>query len=113
MLIVWQIDYGFSHVDSGAAWRTPIGIQLIFAIIVVFIVWGLPESPRWLAKRGREKEAVEVLCAVFDLQEDDEYVQGEMEAIRAAIAIVCYPHGSRAPPFGRETFLRSNGFVEF
>lgn len=80
-------DYGFSYVHSGAAWRTPIAIQLVFAVTVVFIVFGLPESPRWLAKKGREKEAIEALCAVFDLQEDDPYVQGEMEAIRAAIAI--------------------------
>ncbi len=41
------IDYGFSYVKSDVSWRTPIGIQLIFAIIVIFIVWGLPESPRW------------------------------------------------------------------
>lgn len=78
---------GFSYVDSAAAFRTPIGLQLVFAIIVTFIVFGLPESPRWLAKRGREQEAVEVLCAVFDLKEDDPYVVGEMEAIRAAIAV--------------------------
>ena len=37
------------------------------------------------AKRGREKEAVEVICAVHDLQPDDPYVVEEMEAIRAAV----------------------------
>jgi hypothetical protein len=42
---------------------------------------------RQLAKRGREQEAVEVLCAVHDLQPDDPYIVGEIEAIRAAIAI--------------------------
>lgn len=50
-------------------------------------MWGLPESPRWLVKKGRDKEAIEVLCAVFDLNEDDEYVRGEIEAIHAAIAV--------------------------
>lgn len=62
-------------------------MQLIFAIIVTVVVFGCPESPRWLAKRGREKEAAEVLCAVFDLPEDDEYIVGEMEAIRLAINV--------------------------
>ena len=53
--------------------------------MVVIIVWGLPESPRWLANKGREQEAIEVLCAVFDLEPDDPYILSEMEAIRAAI----------------------------
>lgn len=50
-------------------------------------VFGLPESPRWLAKRGREQEAIEVLCAVHDLEPTDPLILGEIEAIRAAIAI--------------------------
>ncbi|KAF2093007.1 general substrate transporter, partial [Rhizodiscina lignyota] len=87
IVLAYWVDYGFSYVNSAAAWRTPIAIQLIFAIIVVFVVWGLPESPRWLAKRGREDEAHDVLCAVFDLPHDDPYVASEIEAIRAAIAL--------------------------
>lgn len=73
--------------DGSVAWRAPIAIQLVFALVVVVIVFGLPESPRWLAKRGREHEAIEVLCAVHDLPADDPYIVGEIEAIRAALAI--------------------------
>ena len=87
IVLAYWIDYGFSFVPGEAGWRTPIALQLVFAVIVVFIVWGLPESPRWLAKRGREDEAAQVICDVFDLRRDDPYVLGEMEAIRAAIAI--------------------------
>ena len=79
--------YGLSHVAGPAAWRAPIGIQLIFAITVSIVIFGCPESPRWLAKRGREREAIEVLCAFNDLLEDDPYIQDEIEAIRAAIAV--------------------------
>ena len=78
---------GFSYIDSDVAFRVPIGLQLLFAVLVTLIVFGLPESPRWLAKRGREQEAIQVLCDVYDLPEDDPYVQGEIEAIRAAIAV--------------------------
>ena len=54
---------------------------------MIFLVWGLPESPRWLAKRGREQEAREVLCAVFDLEPDDPYIVEEMDGIMANIAM--------------------------
>jgi len=83
----YWIDFGFSYVNSSAAWRTPIAIQLIFAIVVIFVIWGCPESPRWLAKKGRDQEAVEVICAVHDLKPDDPYVIEEMDAIRATIAM--------------------------
>lgn len=39
------------------------------------------------AKRGREEEAAEVLCAVFDLKRDDPYILEEMAAIRGAISL--------------------------
>nr|OQO21119.1 hypothetical protein B0A51_09357 [Rachicladosporium sp. CCFEE 5018] len=87
IVLAYWIDYGFSYVDSDVAFRAPIGIQLIFAVVVTVIVWGLPESPRWLAKRGRIDEAREVLCAVFDVPDDDPWVLSEIRAIEAAIAI--------------------------
>jgi len=87
LLQAYWIDFGFSFIEGPASWRTPIAIQLIFAIAVVFIVWGLPESPRWLAKRGRMDEALEVICAINDLPEDDPYVVSEMESIRQVLAL--------------------------
>lgn len=54
---------------------------------MIFLVFGLPESPRWLAARGRENEAIDVLCAVFDCQPDDPFIVEQVEAIREAIAL--------------------------
>ncbi|KAM0723568.1 hypothetical protein Q7P37_000555 [Cladosporium fusiforme] len=87
IVLAYWIDYGFSFVEGPASWRTPIAIQLVFAIAVTFIVWGLPESPRWLAKRGRIDEALEVICAVNDLPPDDPYVVAEMKSIKEIIAL--------------------------
>lgn len=80
-------DYGFARLEGSVAWRAPIAIQLVFAIVVTFIIFGCPESPRWLAKRGRIDEAIEVLCAVHDLSPNDPFIVGEIEAIQTAIAI--------------------------
>lgn len=47
IVLAYWIDYGFSFVDGPASWRTPIGLQLVFAVTVTLIVFGIPESPRW------------------------------------------------------------------
>ena len=85
--LAYWIDFGMSYTTGSKAWRLPIALQIILAITVIILLFGLPESPRWLCKRGRDAEAEEVLCRVFDLPPDDEYIMTEMEAIREAVAI--------------------------
>jgi MFS family permease len=43
-----------------ASWRLMLGFGVIPALIIIFLRRKVPESPRWLAQNGREKEAVEV-----------------------------------------------------
>ena len=81
----YWIDFGMSYTSGSIAWRLPISLQLVLSITVIILLFGLPESPRWLCKRGRDQEAIEVLCAVYDLAPDDPYVRSEMAAIRKAI----------------------------
>jgi len=87
IVLAYWIDFGFTYVGGSVAWRTPIAFQLIFAIAVTFLVWGLPESPRWLAKRGRMDEAIDVLCTVFDREPHDPFIVEQVEGIREAIAV--------------------------
>jgi MFS family permease len=42
------------------AWRVMLGFGAIPAIVIIFLRRGVPESPRWLATNGREKQAQEV-----------------------------------------------------
>lgn len=46
-----------SDPTSQLVWRIPIGVQLLPLIILFVAVGFFPESPRWLAKVGREIEA--------------------------------------------------------
>jgi len=47
MLSYW-IDLGFSFLEpSSIAWRFPIAFQIVLALIIVVVIPGLPESPRW------------------------------------------------------------------
>lgn len=76
-----------SFVDGPIAWRLPIALQSIFAMGVIVLVLALPESPRWLYKQGREKEALDVLCAVYDKEPSDEFIIAERTAISQALEL--------------------------
>lgn len=58
--IAYWFDYGMSFVASPAslAWRLPIACQVLFAFVVIFLVFGLPESPRYLYAHGKHAEAL-------------------------------------------------------
>lgn len=60
-------------------------IQIIFALIVVVLVFRLPESPRWLLRHNLPTEAMEVLYVVYDKELGDPYIINERESIDSAI----------------------------
>jgi MFS family permease len=76
-----------SFVGGAVAWRLPIAFQMVFAVVVIVLVFALPESPRWLYNHGREAEAIEVLCAVYDKEPMDDYIVQEKNAILQAIEL--------------------------
>ena len=87
--VAYWFDYGMSFVKSPAslAWRLPIACQMIFAFFVLALVLGLPESPRYLYKHGRNEEALQVFCDVYDGQPDDLKIQKESQDIIEALKI--------------------------
>lgn len=89
IVIAYFFDYGMSFVASppGIAWRLPISCQMIFAFIVVFLVFGLPESPRYCYQKGRNEEALRILCDVYDREPDDVRIQSEQADVLAALEI--------------------------
>ena len=57
------------------------------AQVVVILVFGIPESPRWLAMRGRMEEAREVTSRLLDLPIDDPEVNLEIKNISDALEV--------------------------
>lgn len=55
------------------------------ALLIAAAIFALPESPRFLAKRGKKVQAREVLSYVRNLSMEHEYINLEMEEIEEAI----------------------------
>lgn len=85
IVISYWFDYGMSFTNGSKAWRVPIACQVVFAFVVVVLVFGLPESPRYLYKCGRNEEALQVLCDVYDGDPDTEKIRIEQEDILEAL----------------------------
>ncbi|KAK2744646.1 hypothetical protein FQN55_006564 [Onygenales sp. PD_40] len=87
IVIAYFFDYGMSFTKGAIAWRLPIACQVIFCFVVIFLVFGLPESPRYLYNRGRKEEALEVLCDVYNKEPDHPDIVKEQGDILQAIEL--------------------------
>ncbi|KAF2755346.1 general substrate transporter [Pseudovirgaria hyperparasitica] len=85
--IAYWFDYGMNFAEGSIAWRLPIACQVIFAFVVIGLVFGLPESPRYLYKHGKHEEALQVLCDVYDLPPDAPKIVKEQNEVLDAIAM--------------------------
>ncbi|KIJ37508.1 hypothetical protein M422DRAFT_69241 [Sphaerobolus stellatus SS14] len=82
------ITFGCSNNLKGsqAEWRIPLGIQITPAIPLILFILLLPESPRWLAERGRIDEARASLARLHAHGNiDDPFVIAQVEDIKADI----------------------------
>lgn len=88
MLAYW-FAYGTNFIggtgegQSDWAWRLPLVLQGIPAVILAAGVWFLPYSPRWLVKKGRDDEALATLSRLRNRPVDDKLIQIEFLDIKA------------------------------
>jgi hypothetical protein len=81
------VDYGFvTHLSGDVVWRAPVALQIPFALLTLFTIPFLPESPRWLYAHNRHEEGDQVLARLNSSDVHDEHVQilkaDILEAIR-------------------------------
>lgn len=80
------ITYGTRFISGEWAWRFPFLLQLIPGLVLGMGILFLPFSPRWLASKGRNKEALRSLCKLRQLPCNDARVLRERYDIRAKAA---------------------------
>lgn len=77
--------FGMSHHTGDVTWRLPVGLSIIYALILAVGFFMSPESPRFLAAKGEWERAQHNLCRMRSLPADDPDIEIEMEEIRVAV----------------------------
>jgi len=85
-------------------WRWMLGVEAIPAFAYFILLFFVPESPRWLAQKAREREALQVLSKVMD----EKQATDELENIKNNIA-----SDQRSKPRFSELFGVKIRFVMF
>jgi SP family sugar:H+ symporter-like MFS transporter len=89
ILVAYGISIGTRHMSGGSSWRTVVGLGFIWPAILTVGIQFMPESPRWLASRGRLDEAQHALAVargVSASEADASYhLRREAEEIRASV----------------------------
>lgn len=70
ILLAYFSNYYINSIITADAWRWMLGVQAIPAIIFLFLLFVIPESPRWLMKRFKTDEARQVLAALGNKDAD-------------------------------------------
>ncbi|TKY86234.1 hypothetical protein EX895_005059 [Sporisorium graminicola] len=75
LLIIFGIfiSYGISWATqnfktSDAAWKIPVGLQLLWGVVMLSLMLLLPESPRYLLKIGQVERAREIMAKTRDIE---------------------------------------------
>lgn len=84
--ISYWVDYGVKlHVSGPSQWRTPLGIQMVPAGMLIIGAMFLKESPRWLAEQGDATKAIANLAFMRGSDPEDPDVVAEYQEIHESI----------------------------
>lgn len=83
-LSLW-IDYGFYRNPGQISFRFPFGFQIVLSLFIVVFIFMFPESPRFLMKKQRHKEAQEVMLVIEDGMVEPEEVLNEVHLQQISI----------------------------
>jgi sugar porter (SP) family MFS transporter len=101
ILLAFFSNYLLAGMDLGnVTWRWMFGVEAFPAAAFFFLLFGIPQSPRWLVAKGRMEEASQVLGM---LGTDAGTVEQEIDAIRQSLTV---EHDSLHEPLLRKKYAR-------
>ncbi|PSS02341.1 hypothetical protein PHLCEN_2v4034 [Hermanssonia centrifuga] len=85
IFLSYLIDLGTHTIDGSASWRIPVGLQMIWGLILLSGIFFLPESPRHLLALGKESQARAVIAQLNSVPENDILVVEAIEELELGI----------------------------
>ncbi|KAH9479420.1 Major facilitator-type transporter ecdD [Psilocybe cubensis] len=82
ILLAAIVNNSTKDFDGKNAWQIPVALQFAWAGILALGMFFLPESPRWLIKRGRNADAAISLGRLTGAASNSPEVETELEEIR-------------------------------
>jgi sugar porter (SP) family MFS transporter len=79
------MNFGVSHATGSVTWRFPLAFAAFWSLILLVTIPNMPESPRWLMKKGRVDEAREVLAALDDVNLDSAVIERDIQEIQLSL----------------------------
>lgn len=79
------LDFGLSFTNGSVAWRLPAAFPIILSMTVFGFIIFLPESPRWLVRKGRTTEAQATLATLENKALDDREIETRIEEMQASL----------------------------
>ncbi|CAI7564592.1 unnamed protein product [Penicillium pancosmium] len=71
--------------DGDASWQTPLASMFAFPAFVLLFSWFVPESPRWLVRKGQYEKALKHLRWLRGSRLSEEESQAEVHALQESI----------------------------
>ncbi|KIP07751.1 hypothetical protein PHLGIDRAFT_105227 [Phlebiopsis gigantea 11061_1 CR5-6] len=116
MLSYW-INLGVSlHIKTGFnVWRIPLGIQLVPAGMMAIGLLTVKESPRWLASKGRDDEALRNLAYLrrLPLDHNGNYHEAVLHEYAEIEAAIKEEQAARQGLGLKEAFLGKGNWIRF
>jgi MFS transporter, SP family, arabinose:H+ symporter len=113
ILLAYFSNYLIGLADLGATeWRWKLGVPAIPALIFFFMLYSIPQSPRWLVQMRRNKEARDVLVQIGEENVDSELAQidASIQAERGQKGAALFTWSHRIPIYLAVSIAMFNQF---
>lgn len=87
LAIAAWITFGISHTSGSVTWRFPLALSALWSLVILLTTPHMPESPRWLLRKGKVDEARQTLAALKGVSEDDGSVSEDLAEIEESLTM--------------------------